>query len=112
MNLPAKGTTDRMILDYVCTAKSRTAGKVCVAINHVNKNTVLRLIAALKRDELLREDGAGLTLTAKSKSLYLKEAMDIRSDYSMPLLSPKNIPSVLGMREGSNEYRNWPSKYN
>jgi hypothetical protein len=26
-------------------------------------------------------------------------------------ISKKNIPSVLGMREGSNDYRAWPSRY-
>lgn len=26
-------------------------------------------------------------------------------------LSPKNIPSPLGTREGSNDFRNWASKY-
>jgi hypothetical protein len=111
MNLPAKGTTERMILDFVCTAKSRRPGAICLSINHVNKNTVLRLIAALKADGMLREDGAGVTLTAKSKALYREAEKSVHTEYTMRPLSAKHIASPLGLREGSNDYRAWQSKH-
>ena len=112
MNLPPKGTTERMILDYVSSAKSRRPAGICRAVNNVNKNTVLRLIASLKEDGLLREDAAGCTLTAKSKAAYREEAMARTTvDYQMKPISTKYIASPLGMREGSNDYRIWPSKH-
>jgi hypothetical protein len=100
-----------MILDFVCTAKSRRPGAICLSINHVNKNTVLRLIASLKADGMLREDGAGVTLTAKSKALYREAEKEVRTEYTMRPLSAKHYLPRTSMRPGADDFRQWPSKH-
>lgn len=113
MSLPAKGTTERAILDYVSSARSRSPNGISRAISNVNKRTVLRLIAALKTDEMLREDATGsVALTAKTKALYREqERVGIAEYKPMTAISVKNIPSIYGMRAGSNDYLAWPSKF-
>lgn len=67
----------------------------------------------------LQDDSGRLSITRPGERSLENEAVKQRANdapLTPPRLQPdfrplqkKNIPSVLGMRPGSNEYRNWPS---
>lgn len=112
MTIPAKGTTSRQIMDFIASAKTRKRNAVCRAINTVNKHVVLTLIDTEIKNGNLKENLAGLSWTVSAKAEAHAEREQVASvQFIQQPISAKNIPSSLGMREGSNDHLSWSSRH-
>jgi hypothetical protein len=121
--LPPVGTMARSILDYfndVGVAANESARHDMSG--EFDRDQITRTIADLRASRLLARCDGGFRVSATGRAKYDQEKKAQRSTGQIvphavhnvfaTTLDPKKLPSVLGMREGSNEYRNWPSKYN
>jgi len=112
--IPAKGTTARMILDHISTAKCMDYANLFRRMSaSINKSTVQNLVEIEVQRGNLRERAQAFYLTERAKKAMADEAaLSVENrDYTMRPLSAKHIVSPLGMREGSNEFRAWPSRH-
>jgi hypothetical protein len=107
----------QLVLDYLAGTQRRTYR----ALSRISRDLKNELTEATVREILSQERLSG-RITASRHGFRLTESYrDERAQAITaparttnvfgPPMSKKNIPSVLGLREGSNDYRTWPTRY-
>ncbi len=108
MTIPAKTTTARRILDQLYKY-TMTFNEIASTLNDVSKPTLRKVLKSEIAAGHIDGDEP-YSLTPKAQLAFIAETQVQYANNFKPL-SPKNIPSQLGMREGSNDMRQYGSKY-
>jgi hypothetical protein len=121
MTVPRKTTFTYQLAERIYrNGGDMTIPKVFEIFSNISKNTLRSSIGRLVTALSLERDGDNLTMTADLRRHFAQEIASIepgqiaeRREYSVfgKTLSPTRMPSILGTRDGSNDYRNWPSRF-
>ena len=112
--LPAKGTNPRRVLDVLRGVKSRTRGSIHKTLSDISNNVIDGILEAEIKKGHVTKNTSGFALTAKAKRLYEEEgaAIELQNIRAFRPMTDAHRVSSLGMRPGSNDFRNWPSRFN
>lgn len=110
--IPAKGTTNRRVIDYLRASNVRTRASVYRAINDIAKPAIDIVIESEIEKGHIGQNKAGLRLTSMASKKLDEEGKNAQIELT-DNFKPRGIqPSWKDRvaRTGAAEFMNWPSK--
>jgi hypothetical protein len=117
--IPPKGTKARAVLDYLYAHVTENSGRgistIKTGVGNISDAALQEVISIARKNGWLivrGRNGYAVSTTARKQiAQELEAALQANHEYAMKPLGKEHIPSPLGMREGSNDHRAWPSKF-
>lgn len=111
--IPARGTTNRRVLEFINGARSRTRDSICKSINDIAKPAIDLVIKSEMEKGHIRAEGENLFLTAKAKRKIEDEAIasiGMMTDNFKPRGVQPSWQDRVN-RPGALESQEWKSKH-
>lgn len=111
--IPARGTTNRRVLEFILGARSRTRESICKAINDIAKPAIDLVIKSEIEKGHIKLSGENYMLTGEAKRKLEAEAIasisKIEDNFKPRGVQPRWQDRV--MRPGATEFCDWQSKH-
>lgn len=111
--IPARGTTNRRVLEFINGARSRTRESICKAINDIAKPAIDLVIKSEIEKGHIRVNGDSYLLTGEAKRKLEAEAVEsigMMADNFKPRgVQPSWQDRIT--RPGAVEFTKWQSKH-